>query len=448
MLALPQESRQERVSVLRELEALPVAVRTLPLLDDIASGRVTVSSLRAVEATDLLGRDPVPPNTELMTRYARGKTIMVTGAGGSIGSELVRQIVRLNPRRLVLFDVSENALYGITAEVNGILRALQAAGPAEETAQPCEIVDVLGSVLNRSLVRHTIEKHEIEIIYHAAAYKHVPIVEDNIAIGVENNALGTMTLADVAADLGVERFVLISTDKAVRPSSAMGASKRLAELGLQALAALPGQNTVFTMVRFGNVLDSSGSVVRLFRQQIEQGGPLTVTHRDMIRYFMSIPEAASLVIQAGAMAKGGEVFVLDMGEPVKIADLARSMIRLMGLEVRDDDNPSGDIAIEYIGLRPGEKLREELLIGLDTTGTEHPRIQTTREPRVPYDRLIQELDALALAAKIPDAAAIEVILHRTVEDYRTTTDTDQEAPALSPDEENDAWPTTVSRAIH
>jgi FlaA1/EpsC-like NDP-sugar epimerase len=447
MVALSNDtSRQERLSVLLELERLAVAVRTLPAIEDIASGRVTVSDLRAVDATDLLGRDPVPANPDLLARNTTDKCVMVTGAGGSIGSELVRQIIRQAPRRLVLFELGENALYEIEAEVKAILASMQnlQLGKPVKPKLP-EIVSVLGSVLNAQLVRETIETCNVQTIYHAAAYKHVPIVERNVISGLQNNTFGTIAIAQVAASLGVERFVLISTDKAVRPSSAMGASKRLAEMSLQALASQPSTQTVFTMVRFGNVLDSSGSVVRLFRHQIAKGGPVTVTHPDMIRYFMSIPEAASLVIQAGAMARGGEVFVLDMGEPVKIDNLARSMIRLMGLEVRDAKHPNGDIAIEYIGLREGEKMKEELLIGLDTMGTEHARIQTSREPFLPPQVLERELVALQAAIAAGDLLLIHDILRRTVEGYRST--------PVNPSDTIDTldanyWPDSQSRMIH
>ena len=316
-------------------------MRTLPAIEDLAAGRVTVSDLRPVEAEDLLGRDPVAPNATLLARNIAGKSVLVTGAGGSIGSELVRQILRQGPRRLVLLDAGEGPLYEIEREAHELLQA-EAAGRRCRTAPlPPEIVAVLGSIQNSALVRRTIESNAVETIYHAAAYKHVPIVEHNAVAGLHNNTFGTAVLAEAAEALGVERFVLVSTDKAVRPTSIMGASKRLAEMVLQARAANgKGKRTVFTMVRFGNVLDSSGSVVRMFRRQIEAGGPVTVTDPEAIRYFMSIPEAAALVIQAGAMATGGDVFVLDMDEPVKIDDLAKSMIRLMGLEVRDASIPT------------------------------------------------------------------------------------------------------------
>jgi FlaA1/EpsC-like NDP-sugar epimerase len=416
LLAMPMVRRRERRAALRQLETLAVSVRTLPAIEDLASGRVTVSDLRPVGAEDLLGRDPVPPNATLLARNIQGKSVMVTGAGGSIGSELVRQILRQDPRRLVLLDAGEGALYEIEREALDSLRARGAAG-SNAPAAP-KIVAVLGSIQNSALVRRTIDGHAIETIYHAAAYKHVPIVEHNAIAGLSNNTFGTVALADAAQAAGVERFVLVSTDKAVRPTSIMGASKRLAEMVLQArFAAGNGKHTVFTMVRFGNVLDSSGSVVRMFRRQIEMGGPVTVTHPDAIRYFMSIPEAAALVIQAGAMATGGDVFVLDMDEPVKIDDLAKSMIRLMGLDVRDEQHPDGDIAIEYIGLRHGEKLHEELLLGENTTPTEHAHILRSHEPCLPAGELARVMDALRAAMDANDLTAIHATLMRAVEGY-------------------------------
>jgi FlaA1/EpsC-like NDP-sugar epimerase len=416
LLALPKSSRRERRAALGQLEGLGVQVRTLPALEDLAAGRVTVRDLRPVEAEDLLGRDPVPPNAALMARNISGKSVLVTGAGGSIGSELVRQILRYGPRCLVLLDSGEAQLYQIEIEANDLLQGgrLAVAGPV---AVP-EVVAVLGSVQNRALVVRTLERYRIETVYHAAAYKHVPLVESNVAIGLQNNTFGTSVLAEVAEACGVERFVLVSTDKAVRPTSVMGASKRVAEMILQARAADAKGRTVFTIVRFGNVLDSSGSVVRRFRQQIEAGGPVTVTHRDAIRYFMSIPEAAALVIQAGAMATGGDVFVLDMGEPVKIDALARSMVRLMGLEVRDAQCPDGDVAIAYVGLRQGEKLHEELLLGGDVSATEHPRISRSREPWLPTTVLARLLDELRAATLRDDADTIRAVLLQAVEGYR------------------------------
>jgi UDP-N-acetylglucosamine 4,6-dehydratase len=413
LLAMPKARRRDRQAALRQLERLKVRVRTLPAIEDVAAGRVTVSDLRHVEADDLLGRDAVPPDAALLARNIAGKSVMVTGAGGSIGSELVRQILRQRPRRLVLLESSESHLYEIDLEVG---TALQTAG--YHAGERPKVVLVLGSILDGPLVRRTIEENAVETIYHAAAFKHVPIVEHNVVVGLRNNTFGTAVLADAAAAGGVERFVLISTDKAVRPTSVMGASKRLAEMVLQAHAAEGRGRTVFTMVRFGNVLDSSGSVVRRFRRQIEAGGPVTVTHPDMIRYFMSIPEAAALVIQAGAMATGGDLFVLDMGEQVKIDDLARSMIRLMGLEVRDVAHPDGDIAIDYIGLRDGEKLFEELLIGEAVSPTEHPRIMRCHEPFVSSRDLSVVLDDLSAAMIEGSTTAIQATLARAVESYR------------------------------
>lgn len=416
LLAAPSASRGERRLALKALEPFPVVVKTLPALEEIAAGEVQVSDLRPIDVDDLLGRDPVTPDLELLTANVRGKVVMITGAGGSIGAELTRQLLKLGPKTLVLFELSEVALYDISMEIEAVQRQLQKeAGGAAINATA--VVSVLGSVLDRKLVARTIEELGVEVIYHAAAYKHVPIVEANPFAGLQNNTFGTLVVAETAKELGVERFVLVSSDKAVRPTNVMGASKRLAEQILQALAQEPTTSTIFTMVRFGNVLDSSGSVVKLFRRQIRAGGPVTVTHPEMIRYFMSIPEAAQLVIQAGTMATGGEVFVLEMGTPVKIADLARTMIRLSGLEVRDETHPDGDIAIEYIGLRPGEKLYEELLIGENTTGTSHPRIFKNTEPVVPFEELAAVLERLEDAIHRLDEAEMQDVLRSTVEGY-------------------------------
>jgi FlaA1/EpsC-like NDP-sugar epimerase len=407
-LASPEMERGERVHLLRRLEKADVNVRIVPEMADIASGRVLVTDLRPVDAIDLLGRSAVAPNLELLKAPITGRSVMVTGAGGSIGSELVRQIVTLEPRRLVLFDASETALYEIQSEV------LRAVGPG---VPPFHIQSVLGSVCDASMVEAVLKDNAVETIFHAAAFKHVPIVEENLVAGFENNTFGTVTLARAAAAFGVNRFVLISTDKAVRPSSMMGASKRLAEMALQALAGDGKSQTIFTMVRFGNVLDSSGSVIRLFRRQIETGGPMTVTHKDMIRYFMSIPEAASLVIQAGAMANGGELYVLDMGDPIKIDDIARSMIRLSGRTVRDENNPTGDVEITYIGLRPGEKLREELLIANAIEGTQHPRILKCQEPSLPTAKYDAVLARLRSAMAERSESEIRSILAETIEQF-------------------------------
>jgi len=417
MLATPSALRGERRVAIRALEAYPVVVKTLPALEEIASGHVEVSDLRPIDVEDLLGRDPVTPNLELLTANVHGKVVMITGAGGSIGSEITRQLLRLGPKTLVLFDLSEVALYEISMEIEELNERLHKDEAAPAAASPTSVVQVLGSVLDRKLIARTIEQLGVEVIYHAAAYKHVPIVEANPFIGLQNNTFGTLIVAEAAKELGVERFVLVSSDKAVRPTNIMGASKRLAELILQALAQERDSRTIFTMVRFGNVLDSSGSVVRRFRNQIKAGGPVTVTHPEVIRYFMSIPEAAQLVIQAGTMAAGGEVFVLEMGTPVKIDDLARTMIRLSGLEVRDEGHPEGDIAIEYIGLRRGEKLYEELLIGENTTGTNHPRIFKNSEPILPYDELAAALERLEEAIQKLDMTELQDMLRATVEGY-------------------------------
>ena len=437
LLATPSALRGERRLALKLLEAYPVMVKTLPALEEIASGRVEVSDLRPIEVEDLLGRDPVSPDLELLTANVSGKVVMITGAGGSIGAELTRQLLKLGPKTLVLFELSEVALYEISMEIEQLKRRMEIeAGSSAETA----VVEVLGSVLDRKLVSRTIQQLGVEVIYHAAAYKHVPIVEANPFAGLRNNTFGTLALAETAKKLGVERVVLVSSDKAVRPTSIMGASKRLAEQILQALAENRGTSTIFTMVRFGNVLDSSGSVVRRFRNQIKAGGPVTVTHPEVIRYFMSIPEAAQLVIQAGTMASGGEVFVLEMGTPVKIDDLARTMVRLSGLEVRDETHPDGDIAIEYVGLRRGEKLYEELLIGENTTGTSHPRIFKNSEPILPYEELSAALERLEDAIQRMDEADVQELLRATVEGY-VPASTDHTVPAKG------EWQ-PVSRTLH
>lgn len=410
LIALPGSRRHERRQVLQELERFPLSVKILPSYEDVASGHVSLNSLRPVEIGDVLGRGAVQPNAMLMNRYTTGKSILVTGAGGSIGSELVRQLAVRAPRRLVLLDISESALYAIERELRRLLNGKIDAP---------EIVPVLGSAADGRLMDQVVTENGIEVMYHAAAYKHVPIVETNPFSGLENNVFGTLVPAQCAKRHGVERFVLVSTDKAVRPTNVMGASKRLAELILQAEAADRDGTTVFTMVRFGNVLESSGSVVPLFREQIQNGGPITVTHPEVTRFFMSIPEAAGLVIQAGAMAEGGEVFVLHMGEPIRIDDLARLMVRLANLDVRDETNPDGDIEISYIGLRPGEKLYEELLIGnAHTDATEHPRIFKCDEPFRPRAELFRELNLLRQAMDLRDKSAVEAILNRMVEGYR------------------------------
>jgi FlaA1/EpsC-like NDP-sugar epimerase len=408
LLAMPSCSHRNRQRILRSLESLPVAVRTVPALSDIVLGHATVSDLREVEVSDLLGRDAVEPNVALMRGSIAGKVVMVTGAGGSIGAELCRQIVRLGPSRLVLLELSEAALYQIERELQ-----LQ----VQREGASVEIIALLGKARHRHRVREILMRYSVQTIYHAAAYKHVPIVERNIIEGVYNNVFATWNTAQAALECRVETFVLISTDKAVNPTNVMGATKRVAELTLQALQER-STDTRFCMVRFGNVLDSSGSVVPLFREQIRNGGPVTVTHRDVIRYFMTIPEAAQLVLQAGAMAKGGDVFVLNMSEPVRIADLAARMIRLMGLTLQDENNPDGDIAIVYTGLRPAEKLFEELLIGKNVTPTEHPMILRAMEHHLPWAELHELLDELDAALEAFDCDKALDILIRGVAEYR------------------------------
>lgn len=417
ILAMPEAQRRERKTILNWLQSYPVRVKLLPAIEDFAAGRVSVSDLRAVDVEDLLGRDPVPPDVSLLTVNIAGKSVMVTGAGGSIGSELARQVLRQKPAQLVLFEQSEAALYEIESELRENLAGLQSE------ARSIEVHAVLGSVLDERRVFDILRRHRVETIYHAAAYKHVPIVEDNPIMGLRNNTFGTKSMAAMAKRAGVERMVLISTDKAVRPTNIMGASKRLAELVLQAEAAEQGSPTVFTMVRFGNVLDSSGSVVKKFRRQIEAGGPVTVTHPNIIRYFMSIPEAAELVLQAGAMAEGGEVFNLEMGEPVRIADLARSMVRLMGRDIRDENNPDGDVEIKFVGLRPGEKLFEELQLGDETNETQHPRIMRQDEPLIERQELDKELMALQTAMETRDLQEVRRVLCKLVEGYQPRDET-------------------------
>lgn len=369
LLALPSASRARRREVLSSLDNLPIPVQTVPGMGDIVDGSMRIDELQDVKIEDLLGRDPVAPKLKLMRANIKDKVVMVTGAGGSIGSELCRQIIRYEPKALVLFELSEFALYSIEQELRSKIVDQQL---------DVELHPVMGNVQKQQRVQAVMSRFQVKTVYHAAAYKHVPLVEFNVLEGVINNVLGTWRCAEAAVAAGVDTFVLISTDKAVRPTNVMGASKRLAELVLQALA-LRQHRTRFCMVRFGNVLGSSGSVVPLFHEQIRAGGPVTVTHPEIIRYFMTIPEAAQLVIQAGAMGKGGDVFVLDMGEPVRIADLARRMVHLMGLEVKDAQHPDGDIEIYFSGLRPGEKLYEELLIGENVQETAHPRIMTASE---------------------------------------------------------------------
>jgi len=416
LLAIPKASRSRRNEILTIITKARVAVRTLPDLSDLAKGKVTASDLRELDVEDLLGRDPVAPNPKLLQQNIANEVVLVTGAGGSIGSELCRQIIKQNPKTLVLFEQSEFALYSIHQELSAKLESLN-----ESTiSRPIKLLPVLGSVQDEMLVDQVVNANRPTTIFHAAAYKHVPLVEENFAQGIQNNVFGTQVVAKAAIKSGVANFVLISTDKAVRPTNVMGATKRLAEMILQALASsMLTSKTTFSMVRFGNVLDSSGSVVPLFRKQIKDGGPITVTHPEVTRFFMTIPEAASLVIQAGAMAKGGDVFVLDMGKPVKIVDLARHMIQLSGLEERSVDHPEGDIDIEISGLRPGEKLYEELLLGENPQSTDHQRIMKANEQFLPLAVLEQKLQNLGqiLHSRHYDAVEIKAHLKELVEGY-------------------------------
>ncbi|HFQ5167925.1 TPA: polysaccharide biosynthesis protein [Vibrio vulnificus] len=414
LLAMPRATRSERKAIIDGLLHLPVEVLTVPDFKDIVNGNATVDELKDVAIEDLLGRDPVEPNPELMKANIHGKVVMVTGAGGSIGSELCRQIVRQKPKTLILFELSEYGLYEIDKELSGMVEAMQLE---------VEIIPLLGSVQRINRLSATMRAFGVQTVYHAAAYKHVPLVEYNVVEGVRNNVFGTYYCAKAAIEAGVESFVLISTDKAVRPTNVMGTSKRMAELALQALAAKENDKvngTRFCMVRFGNVLGSSGSVIPLFKRQIEEGQAITVTHPDIIRYFMTIPEAAQLVIQAGAMGKGGDVFVLDMGEPVKIVDLAKNLIQLSGLEVKSSDNPNGDIEIKFTGLRPGEKLYEELLIGDNVEGTDHERIMTANEQFLPLEEFNQILDNLDKACHEFDHETIRQILLETPTGFNPT----------------------------
>lgn len=407
LLAIPSASRQRRNEIIEALRASPATIRTLPGINDLAHGRVTVNDLRELDIEDLLGRDTVPPNQLLLSKNIHGKTVLVTGAGGSIGSELCRQILALGPERLVLVDHSEFNLYSIDQDLQ------QRRGDLELAV---DVHAMLGSVQDEMRMDGLLAQWKPHTIYHAAAYKHVPLVEDNPAEGVRNNVFGTRTMAQLAEKHGVSDFVLISTDKAVRPTNVMGATKRLAEMILQAMAA-EGPKTRFAIVRFGNVLGSSGSVVPLFRKQISAGGPVTVTHAEITRYFMTIPEAAQLVIQAGAMAHGGEVFVLDMGEPVKIVDLARRMIELSGLSVRDASNPDGEIEIEVVGLRSAEKLYEELLIGDNPQQTSHARIMKARDGHPTLSDLAIELADFANIARAGDTDTLRAKLNAIVPEY-------------------------------
>ncbi len=421
LLAIPSSSRGRRREILGYLEGFPLHVRSVPGFMDLAAGRVKVDDLQEVDIADLLGRDAVPARENLLEHCIKGQTVLVTGAGGSIGSELCRQILLLGPTKLLLLDHSEFNLYSIVSE-------LEQRSSRESLS--VKLLPILGSVRNHPKLLAIMKAWKVDTVYHAAAYKHVPMVEHNIAEGVINNVVGTLNTAQAALQAGVSNFVLISTDKAVRPTNVMGSTKRLAELILQALSRETApvifgdkanvyqvNKTRFTMVRFGNVLGSSGSVIPLFHKQIQTGGPLTVTHPKITRYFMTIPEAAQLVIQAGSMGHGGDVFVLDMGEPVKIIELAEKMIHLSGLSIRSEKNPQGDISIEFTGLRPGEKLYEELLIGDNVVATEHPMIMSATEDYLPWDVLKGRLSRLLDAVDGDDYATVRQLLRETVSGY-------------------------------
>ncbi|MBO6848909.1 MAG: polysaccharide biosynthesis protein [Marinobacter sp.] len=415
-LALEDDGRVDRKGLIKRLEELSVPVQTVPSMSELVAGQARINDIRDLDVEDLLGRDPVKPNIAIVAASLYKKVVMVTGAGGSIGSELCRQIIRHKPKALVLFEQSEYALYSMERELRNVNQI---------EGLNVDVYPVLGSVCHHRRCERVMKAFGVQVVYHAAAYKHVPLVEHNVIEGVQNNLFGTWHAAEAAIDAGVERFVLISTDKAVRPTNVMGATKRLAELVLQGLAGRQ-KDTVFSMVRFGNVLGSSGSVVPLFRDQIRDGGPVTVTHPDITRYFMTIPEASQLVLQAGAMGCGGEVFVLDMGEPVKIADLARKMIRLMGLTEKTEEHPEGDISVVYTGLRPGEKLFEELMIGDDPQGTPHPRIMMAHEMALSWAEVEKLLSRLGSASRSFDCgkiievfkdAAIGYSSHHDIEDW-------------------------------
>lgn len=407
LLAVPSATHAERKEILNRLEHLPVHVKTVPELFDMRSGKFHVDEVRDIDIEDLLGRDIVPPDPGLMGACITGRSVMVTGAAGSIGSELCRQIVGLKPATLILLDSFEFGLYEIERELEGL---------RDEAGGDTRLISILGNVCKRPLLDALMLRYKVETVYHVAAYKQVPMVEKNVLEGVFNNIVGTATSALAARDNGVANFVLISTDKAVRPTNVMGATKRFAEQVLQALSA-EGSKTCFSMVRFGNVLGSSGSVVPLFRRQISQGGPVTVTHPEVTRYFMTVQEAAQLVIQAGSMASSGDVFVLDMHDPIRIVDLARKMIHLMGYDLKDEHSYRGDIAIVYTGLRPGEKLFEELLIGESVTGTEHPKIMRAREDFLAWGQLEPMLRRLEKACHVLDLREVGQILMATVDGF-------------------------------
>ena len=402
LFAMPSATQKQRTQILKKLTKFPIEVKVLPSIDNIVDGVVSIDSIKHVGVADILGRSPVAPKQKLLERNITGKNILITGAGGSIGSELSRQIINLSPNKIILLDNSEFNLYNIHQELSSMLRNV-------------EVIPSLCTVTNYHQLKKIISEDNINTIFHAAAYKHVPMVEMNIIAGVYNNIIGTYNVAKLADELKVDNMVLVSTDKAVRPTNVMGASKRLSELVLQAFS--DKSSTCFSMVRFGNVLDSAGSVVPLFRKQIKKGGPVTVTHRNISRYFMTIPEAVQLVLQSGAMAKGGDVFVLDMGDPIKIIDLAYKMIHLSGLTPIDNENPDGDISIDFTGLRPGEKLFEELLIGNNVIQSEHPRIMQARESKLSFEEVISCVDIIRLSREKQNEIIVKDLLLKYVDGY-------------------------------
>ena len=408
LLAVPQATNKERQKILEHLEGINIHVQTIPSMPELLDGKASIEQLREVDIEELLGRDPIPPLPGLLDKCIKGKVVLVTGAGGSIGSELCRQVVEQRPKALILFERNEFGLYQIEQELSALI---------ELKKLPIHLYALLGSVTDRSRVSRALKHFSVNTIYHAAAYKHVPMVEHNVAEGVTNNIFGTQVVAEEAAKANVNHFILVSTDKAVRPTNVMGASKRFAELILQYLATTQSK-TVFSMVRFGNVLGSSGSVVPLFRKQIKAGGPVTVTHKEITRFFMTIPEAACLVIQAGSMAKGGDVFVLDMGESIKVVDLAKRMIQLSGLELKSPENPYGDIEIQFTGLRPAEKLYEELLVGDDVVGTDHGKILRANEIKLSQEDVYGYLKEMAAAVEKGDSDSLKAVLTRAICGYQ------------------------------
>ncbi len=413
LLALPSINRRKRIQILDNIKLNKVIVRTLPSVTDLVEGKVSTSDIKDLDMLDLLGRDLVLPNKNLLTKNISSKIVLITGAGGSIGSELCRQIIKFQPKKILLLDISEYFLYQIHSE-------LQDIKIKQNLDKELEIIPFLASVQNETRLNEILRKYKPNTLYHAAAYKHVPLVEENVCEGIKNNVLGTLKIAKIAISEGVSNFVLISSDKAVRPTSVMGASKRLSEICLQALQSQTKNNPIkLSMVRFGNVLDSSGSIIPKFKKQIKNGGPVTLTHPDVTRYFMTIPEAAQLVIQAGAMATGSDVFVLEMGEPIKIKELIKRIVNLSGLSIQDENNLDGDIDIKIIGLRPGEKLHEELMLGEDPQPTIHPKIKKAKDPFITWDKLKPEIDKLNNLIDDCKTKEVLALLEKLVSGYKS-----------------------------